>query len=147
MSTQVTKEASPEQTLYASVLEKGMLLGLGVMFITFILYVSGIITPAVPLDKLPEYWNMNVTDYLNAIETDYLHLGHTVTGWTWTGLLGYGDFLNFIGIAILSLITIICYIVIVPTLWKNNDRVYAFIAIIEVIVLALAASGILKGGH
>lgn len=60
---------------------------------------------------------------------------------------GYGDFINFIGVAILGGVTIICYASIVPTLLKNNDKVYAILAVLEVIILSAAASGILAVGH
>jgi hypothetical protein len=45
-------------------------------------------------------------------------------------------------------VTILCYAAIVPTLLKNKDRVYAILALLEVIILSVAASGILgAGGH
>ena len=62
-------------------------------------------------------------------------------------MLKYGDFVNFIGIAMLAGVTIFCYAAIVPTLLKNNDKVYAILAIIEVIILSAAASGLLAVGH
>jgi hypothetical protein len=62
-------------------------------------------------------------------------------------MLKYGDFINFIGIAILAGTTIFCYLAIVPLLLKSNDKVYAVLALLEAIVLALAASGILAVGH
>lgn len=131
---------SPEQLLYANILNKGMLLGLLVLLITFALYVFGIISPYVPLDKLGNYWGLNVGDYLHALDIP--------SGWAWVGLLGYSDFLNFIGIAFLAGISIICYIAIIPTLLKNDDKIFAVIAILEVIVLTAAAAGIFgSGGH
>jgi hypothetical protein len=62
-------------------------------------------------------------------------------------MLRYGDFINFIGIAILAGVTIMCYAAIVPTLLRNKDTVYAIIAVLEVIILGAAASGILAAGH
>jgi len=63
-------------------------------------------------------------------------------------MLEKGDFLNFVGIAFLAGVTMICYVRIIPILFRKKDRVYALIAILEVLVLMLAASGILKaGGH
>ncbi len=58
------------------------------------------------------------------------------------------DMLTFLPIAFLSLLTIICYIAILPGLIRKKDTAYVVIAILEVAVLALAASGILSaGGH
>ena len=62
-------------------------------------------------------------------------------------MLGKGDFLNFIGIAILGGVTIICYLAIIPTLLRKKDKAYVAMAFLEVIVLSLAASGILAVGH
>ncbi len=132
-------EAGPEQILYANLLNKGMYIGLLILFITFALYAFGIMKPYIPLDEISHYWGYNVHEYL-----EHAKIG---TGWSWVGMLKYGDFVNFIGIAILAGVTIICYLAIVPILLKNNDKLYAVLALIEAAVLALAASGILTVGH
>ena len=132
-------KATPEQLLYAGILEKGMYLGLLILFITYALYVFGIMDPYIPLDKISDYWSMNVHDYLEHAEIK--------NGWAWLGMLKYGDFINFIGIALLAGVTIMCYAAIVPTLLKNKDTVYAILAVLEVIILSAAASGILSVGH
>jgi hypothetical protein len=63
-------------------------------------------------------------------------------------MLGKGDFLNFIGIAFLAGVTIICFFPIIPIFLKKKDKVYAALAVVEILVLVLAASGLLKsGGH
>ncbi len=132
-------EATPEQLLYARILEMGMYFGLLILFVTFGLYAFGILDPYIPLDKISDYWSMNVNDYLEHAEIK--------DGWAWLGMVKYGDFINFIGVAILAGVTIICYAAIVPTLLKNNDKVYAILAVLEVIILSAAASGILAVGH
>jgi hypothetical protein len=56
--------------------------------------------------------------------------------------------LNFLPIAFLSILTIICYIAIIPGLMRKKDTAYVVLVIVEVIVLVVAASGILgSGGH
>lgn len=132
-------EATPEQILYASILAKGMYIGLAILFITFALYAFGIMKPYIPLDQISHYWGYSVHEYL-----EHTEIG---TGWSWMGMLRYGDFINFLGIAILAGVTIICYLSIIPALLKSNDKVYAVLAFIEALVLALAASGILAVGH
>ncbi len=63
-------------------------------------------------------------------------------------MLNKGDFINFLGIAFLALLTIICYIVLFFGYVKKKDKIYATIVIAEILVLALAASGLLgSGGH
>jgi hypothetical protein len=144
---QITAQATEEQLLYANILGKGMLVGLVLLFVTFALYVFGIMDPAIPLSEISGYWNQPVHDYLVAINTNFLHLEHLPTGWGWVKLIGKGDFINFIPVAMLSGVTIICYLAIVPGLFKRGDKAYAIMALAEVIILSLAASGLLMVGH
>lgn len=133
-------KATEEQMTYGKILDIGMKFGLIALIITFIIYITGIITPYIPLNELPDYWGMSVHKYLEEAQIPH--------GWGWLNMIGKGDFLNFIGIAFLAGITIICYIVIIPILFRKKDTIYGIIAILEVLVLVLAASGILKtGGH
>ena len=133
-------KASEEQIAYANVLNIGMWFGLALLIITFFVYISGVLPSYVPIDDLPKYWTMRVHDFNVALNAP--------TGWGWASLVGKGDYLNFIGIAILSGLTILCYLVILPILARKKDRAYVVIAITEVLVLSLAASGLLKvGGH
>ena len=140
-------EANEEQLLYARILEKGMYLGLALLLVTFVLYLTGIMEPAVPIEQLPNYWVMSVHDYAEAINQDFLHRDHAVTGWGWLAVVGKGDFVNFLGIALLSGVTIVCYIGILPTLHRTKQTAYFWIAVAEVLVLVLAGSGVLPSGH
>lgn len=140
-------QATEEQLQYAAILEKGMYAGLALMVITFALYVLRILPPIVPRSEISIYWSMPVHDYLVAINTNFLHWEHLPTGWSWVKLLGYGDFLNFLPVAILAGVTILCYIVITPGLFARGDKAMAFMAIAEAVILSLAASGLLSVGH
>jgi len=129
-----------EQIAYAKILDLGMKVGLCALVISFGLYVLGIVEPHIPLQDLPKYWKLPVHEYLKQTN---IH-----QGWSWLYMLNKGDFLNFIGIAFLAGVSIICYLRIIPSLFRKKDTIYAFLAIAEVVVLVLAASGLLKsGGH
>ncbi|MFC1512889.1 hypothetical protein ACFL5J_00385 [Thermodesulfobacteriota bacterium] len=145
--TEITKEATQEQLLYANILEKGMFFGLGLMFITFALYVFGILDSVIPREAVASYWTMPVGDYLAAINHNYLHMEHAPTGWAWISLIGKGDFLNFLPVAILSGVTIVCYLAIIPGLFSRGDKAMGFICMGTAAILILAASGILAVGH
>lgn len=133
-------QARPEQVVYAGILEKGMLFGLVLVLVTYLIYVFGIMKPYVSMNTITDSWQMNVHDYLQ-------HCG-IKAGWAWVSMVGYGDFLNFVGIALLAGVTVICFLAIVPVLWKENDKLYAAFALLEAIILGVAASGILgSGGH
>ncbi|MDH3329071.1 MAG: hypothetical protein OEM01_07565 [Desulfobulbaceae bacterium] len=147
MSSENKTTATAEQLLYARILEKGMYFGLVLMFLTFALYVFGIVEPAIPLNEIAGYWRQDVHSYLEAINHTYLHLENLPTGWSWMALIGKSDFLNFVPIAILSGVTIMCYLAIVPGLFRRGDKAYGIMAIAEALILALAASGLLMVGH
>ena len=133
-------QATEEQLAYAKLLDLGMKVGLLTLVITFFIYMFGILSPHIPVDELPNYWKLPVKEYLKAAD---IH-----TGWSWVGSVDKGDFLNFVPIAFLAGVTILCYIRIIPILFRKKDTTYAVLAIIEVLVLVLAASGVLKsGGH
>ena len=132
-------QTPPEQILYASILEKGMYVGLLILFITFAIYALGIMKPYIPRAEISSYWAMSVHDYVEH--------AHIKTGWGWLGMLKYGDFLNFIGIAILAGVSILCFLAVLPTFLKQNDKLYALFALAEATILALAASGLLSVGH
>jgi hypothetical protein len=135
-----TTKASEEQVAYASVLSILMYIGLGIIVVTFVIYMSGILTSFIPPQEIPNYWGMALKDFN--------HSFNAPTGWGWLASVGKGDYLNFVGIALLAGVTIVCYLVILPILLRKKDIPYVVIAIVEVAVLALAASGILKsGGH
>jgi hypothetical protein len=133
-------KATEEQILYAGLLNKSMLVGLIGLVVTFVIYCAGILEPRIPIEDIQHYWVMPVGDYLQE--------SGIKAGWAWLGDLKYGDMLNFVPIAFLSAITIWCYLAIIPGLMRKKDTAYVVIAIVEVIVLCVAASGILgSGGH
>lgn len=135
------KEAlSEEQLAYARLLDAGMWLGLLLLVVTSAVYLLGLVAPHIPVADLPRYWSLPVAKYLAAAG---IH-----PGWAWVTMLPKGDFLNFVGIAFLSGITIVCYVAISPIFFRKKDAVYAWLSILEVLVLTLAASGVLTvGGH
>ncbi len=129
-----------EQLTYANILNKGMLIGLLGLLVTFVVYVFGILSPVVPKSDMPKYWIHSVHDYLH-------HTG-IQTGWNWITQLGKGDMLNFAPIAFLGAVTIFCFVAVIPMFFRKKDTVYGVLAVIEVLVLIVAASGILGvGGH
>jgi len=136
----MAQQATEEQILYGNILNKGMMIGLLGLVITFIIYGAGILKPMIPLDQVQNYWVMPVNDYLAA---SGIH-----AGWAWLGNLQYGDMLTFVPIAFLSLLTIVCYAAILPGLIRKKDTPYVALVIIEILILVLAASGVLRtGGH
>jgi hypothetical protein len=140
-------EASADQLLYASILAKGMYLGLGILLVTFALYLTGTLSPGIPIEELPRLWTLSAHEYLVEVNQEFLHRPEIVAGWGWVGVLGLGDYLNFVGIALLAAVTIVCYMGILPSLFRKKDWIYGTIAVLEILILTLAASGIIAVGH
>ena len=128
-----------EQVTYANILNVGMWAGLALLVVTFFIYISGVLPSLVPIEDLSKYWHLTASEF-------HTKLG-TPIGWGWLDHVGKGDYLNFVGIAILAGLTIVCYIAIMPALKRKKDMAYLVIAVLEVVVLTLAASGILQSGH
>ena len=135
-----TPGASEEQKRYAAVLGVLMKVGFVLLVITFILYLIGVPKPHVPVGDVSKYWGLKGERYLEAIDVE--------KGWSWVTRLGEGDFLNFAPIALLASVTAVCYLTIIPIFLKKKDAVFAVLAGLEIIVLVLAASGVIpSGGH
>ncbi|HIJ85303.1 MAG: uncharacterized protein HW380_3693 [Magnetococcales bacterium] len=132
------KYASEEQLAYANTLDIGWKIGFGMMVIFFSLYAFGILTPHVSMEDLALYWTMPVDEYLHAV--------HGPVGWGWLEFVRKGDYLNLVGIAVLAGITVVCFLRVLPLFLKKGDKVYSAIIVVEILVLTLAASGILGGG-
>lgn len=135
----MTPGVPDEQKLYARWLQAGARTGLALLVAGFLAYVLGLLEPHVPLARLSSLWSQPVERYRE--------ITGAPAGWEWLGLLHYGDYLNFIGIAILGLVSTVCYARIVPELFKRGQRVQGWLAIAQVLVLLAAASGLLVGGH
>jgi hypothetical protein len=128
-----------EAARYALLLDWGTRVGLVALVLGFAAYVFGLITPLVSLDQLPQLWNKPVAVYLKATGTP--------TGWGWLALAGKGDMLNLVGIAILAGCSLPPLLGLIPLYLKRRDYAYAAICAAIMLVLVLAASGILSGGH
>ena len=78
---------------------------------------------------------------------EYIAVTGAPTGWGWVRLLNEADYLNFIGIAILAAVTVVCYVRILPLFVRAGDRAFVAICLLEVLVLLVAAAGIVGGAH
>ena len=121
---------------YARCMAVGATIALGMIVIELIAYVSGILSPYVPLDELPRLWRMPMQEYLAAAQVP--------AGWGWVALAGRGDYVNFIGIALLASITLVCYLRALRIFMVRRDSLYAALAAAQLLVLLVAASGLLN---
>ena len=131
-------QPSPEQIIYANLLVIGVWAGIVILVATYAIYLTGILPAHVDMALIPKLWGKGVSEYLE--------MTHSPHGWGWVTLLSKGDFLNYIGFAFLALMTIVCYLVLVRGYSRQKNWIYATIAVVEIVVLSVAASGILGGG-
>ena len=120
---------------YARCMAIGTSIALALIVVELIAYVSGALSPYVPLHELPALWGMPMREYLAAAKVP--------AGWGWVALAGRGDYVNFIGIALLASVTPICYILALRRYLARRDRIYAALAAAQLLVLLAAASGLL----
>lgn len=139
-STPVKVQVPQEQIKYANLLLYGSWIGIAILTVTFILYITGIIPAYIEPSQIQQYWGMKSSAYLEAAKVP--------SGWGWLGMVRYGDFLPLIGIAWLGILTVVGYLILLPAYLRKKDSIYSVLVIVEVVVLVLAASGLLgSGGH
>ena len=127
MNTNDNSHISVEQQRYATLLNWGARSGLAILAASFLAYVFGWLPAHVPVEQLPNVWNLPVGEYLKQTGSP--------TGWAWLGRLGEGDYAGLFGIAWLSGCSLVCLLAVMP------------ICVIALLVQLAAASGMLHSGH
>ncbi len=127
----------PMRELYAGWLDRATKAGFVISLVAFLLYVGRVLPPYVPLEELPRYWALPVHQFVQATGAP--------TGWAWLAELRYGDGINLLAIALLGLVTPLCYARLVPALIAKRDWLQAALAVAQLAVLLAAASGLLGG--
>lgn len=128
-----------EQLRYARWLEWGSRVGLGALVLIFLAYGLGLSEPHVPHSRLPEVWNLPVSQFLAATGLP--------SGWGWLAHAHRGDIANLIGIGLLTGASLLALLALLPLYLRQGERLYAGLCLAEVAVLLLAASGLLTTGH
>jgi len=142
MDTQDKQALKPtqDQIIYANLLVIGVWTGIAIMLVTYSIYMFELLPVHVDTSFIPKVWNKGVGEYLE--------ITHSPHGWGWVSLLAKGDFLNYIGFVLLGLMTLLCFIVLLRGYLRQKNWIFSIIAFLEILVLTLAASGILgTGGH
>ena len=139
MEKSIVFENAPEQHIYAKIIYHISNLGLLALIMGFILYIFGMLTPLVPLEELPQYWSLSLTQFLEKTGAP--------TGWRWTSMLGYGDVIPFIGVTILASVTFVCFLVLLFSFLQRGAKVLAFIAAMELFFILISASNLIQISH
>jgi hypothetical protein len=126
------------QHRYARWLAVGTCIGLALLVAAFVGYLFGA-APHVPIDKLPTLWRGSAADLLAATGLR--------SGWGWAGLLHRSDMLVLAAIALLTSCSIACLAAVIPIFRSRGETAFVVICILQILVLVLAASGVLATGH
>lgn len=122
--------------LYARCLAVGSILSFALIAAELAAYLGGLLSPYVPLQRLPSLWGLPMKEFLAAASVP--------SGWGWLALIGQGDYLNFIGIALLASIAGFAYLCAMLRYAARHDGTYALLAAAQLLVLLAAASGLLN---
>lgn len=127
--------ASPEELRYATVLALGARIALLALIVVFALYVTGAISPLVPLANLPQYWRLSAREFVA--------LTHQPTGWAWLEQIRLADIATLAPIAFLAGVSVLCSLAVLPQFLRRRDAVHAAILVLQIVVLVIAASNVL----
>lgn len=126
------------QLLYARWLEAATRVAFVLAAAAFLAYAGGLLPAHIPLESLPGLWQLPVDEFVRRTGAP--------TGWAWLGLLARADYLSLACIALLPLVTALCYLRLLPALASRGERLLAAAAAAQLAVLAAAASGFFSGG-
>ena len=127
------------QERYARWLDVATRLAFAASLAAFAMYAGNLLPSFVPLEALPALWQLPVEEYLARTGTP--------AGWGWIALLAFSDYLALACVALIGMVTLVCYLAILPLLLRLDERLEAALVAAQIIVLAIAASGALAGGH
>ena len=125
-----------EQLVVARWIEIGMRIGFALLVTTFVIYVLGLLQPLVPPQELVRLWQLPVDRYVAATGAP--------TGAGWLRMLAKGDYLNLLGLGVFALLALVCYARLVPLFLRDGRRVQALFAALQVLVILVAAVGVLS---
>jgi hypothetical protein len=132
-------QVSDEQRVYARWLDWTARIGVAVLAGAFLVYAFGFVEPQIALERLPGLWSLPLERYLE--------LTGAPTGWQWLYFLDKGEYLCLIGVGLLGLATLVCYLRIGILLLRQRERLQAAIVALQILVLLAAAANLFTAGH
>ncbi|MFT5239294.1 MAG: hypothetical protein ACI9OU_000581 [Candidatus Promineifilaceae bacterium] len=127
------------QSTFARVLYWGNALGVICLVLGLVAYFAGWMDTFVPRDSLAHYSMISMEQFKAETRIEL--------GWAWLRYLDHVDYLNYIGLAILSGITILCYMTLVPAFSRRGERAYVILVVLQVAVFLAAMTGLVGGAH
>lgn len=128
-----------EQLAYAGVLDVLIKIGFAGLLASFVVYVARVLPPFVEMETLATLWHLPLDEFL-------ARTGTPSAPWEWTRYLGFGDIVNYVPVAFIGSISFICLARVVPVFARKRDIAYTIIVLVQLVVIALAASGVFVAG-
>ena len=136
MEESLVFENAPEQYIYAKIIFHISNLGLFALITGFILYILGVLTPLVPLQELPQYWSLSLSQFLEK--------SGAPTGWQWISMLVYGDVVPLLGISILASVSLCCFLFLLFSFLQRGAKVLVIIVAMELFFILISASNLIQ---
>jgi hypothetical protein len=121
------------QERYARWLDALTKLAFAISVAGFAVYLTGALAPLVPIGELPGLWGLPLAEYLSRTGAP--------TGWGWLQHLGHGDYLNYVGLSLFACVVLLCNLAVVAPLLRRGERLMGILVAAQIVVLAVAASG------
>ena len=134
-----TTSPATESDVYSAVLKYVTWTGFILLVVFFALYVFQVLPVSIPFERLSSMWRMSAAEANATFQRP--------TGWDWVNRLGQGDVICHLAIAVLCAASLLAALATVPVMIRRKNRLYAFILLLVVGVISLAASGLLTGPH
>jgi apolipoprotein N-acyltransferase len=135
VAEEAAAEPRPDELRYARLLRPGAVVALAILAVTFTIYLTGLRRAHVPPGEMDRYWSMPTEEYLREVGLR--------PGWAWTSRAHLADYANYFGIYLLAALPAIAYASLLPIFLKRRQWVLAGIVLVQLAIMAVAASGIL----
>ncbi len=127
------------QLVYAQVLERVSSIGFAFLAIGYLVYVLQLLPFSVPIEAIAANWHLNASDMQHKLHTP---LGWSFSDGTLAALLK-GDIVSYLSIFYLAMATIVCLVFATTIFYREKNYIYTTITLLQVIVLIVAATGLI----
>lgn len=127
----VEVEVEKANKVYARIIEVLTIIGLIVMVVGLVLYLSGSIPVFVDLDKLAEFWGCSAPKFWKAVRGEELSQGYE---WIITNL-NFADIISVLGVVLLPIGVIIGIIATIALYGSKRDIMVAVAVAVFIIML------------
>jgi hypothetical protein len=113
-----------------------------VIGIGYLLYILRLLPLTVPIETIAGNWQLSSSELQSKL--------HVFCGWScFTSLpvLLHGDAVSYASVVMLSMATLFCLVTAVMAFFREKNHLFLMIAILQVVVLLVAASGVMTLGH